>query len=107
MNLKSLLTSKTINAMLFVFACVLTQVDAAHAQGMRNSSYRYIGFEANFGVKSSQISSDLPAINNMKLAEEGGSIGLVMGNQVVKGRMQVAGFYSQSRLNTQSTEGVS
>lgn len=66
---------------------------AVQAQHMRNSQYKYMGFEANFGVKSSRISSDLAAIHNMSVKEEGGSIGLVMGNQIVKARFQAAGFY--------------
>ncbi|WP_276367701.1 hypothetical protein [Chryseolinea sp. H1M3-3] len=65
----------------------------AQAQGMRNSNYRYFGFEANFGMKSTKLTSDLPALNNMAVMEEGGSLGFVMGNQLVKTRLQAAGFY--------------
>jgi hypothetical protein len=63
------------------------------AQHLRNSDYRYFGFEANFGVKSTKLTSDLSAIHNMGVMEEGGSLGFVMGNQIVKTRLQAAGFY--------------
>jgi hypothetical protein len=85
--------SKSIFVLLLTVCTVLGHVQA---QEFRNSQYRYIGFEGNFGTKASKISSDLKCIDDMHLKEEGGSIGLVMGNQVVKGRMQVAGFYYSS-----------
>ena len=93
MDSKSLLNSKTITGTLVLVLFIVVQITSVKAQGLRNSNYRYIGFEANFGVKTSKLSSDLAPINKMNLVEEGGSIGLVMGNQLVKGRMQVAGFY--------------
>jgi hypothetical protein len=93
MDSKSLLNSKAIKGTLVLVLFIVVQIASVKAQGLRNSNYRYLGFEANFGVKTSKLSSDLAAINKMNLVEEGGSIGLVMGNQVVKGRMQVAGFY--------------
>ena len=93
MNSKSLLNSEAIKGTLALVLFIVVQISSVNAQGLRNSNYRYVGFEANFGVKSSKLSSDLAALNNMNLVEEGGSVGLVMGNQLVKGRMQVAGFY--------------
>ncbi len=91
----SLLNSTRIKGILFLsfFTLLGLNTTGVQAQHMRNSQYRYIGFEANFGVKSSRISSDLAAIHNMNIMEEGGSLGLVMGNQIVKGRIQAAGFY--------------
>jgi len=92
---KSTLNSNGFKGILILSLFMFLEFKAtqAQAQQLRNSQYRYIGFEANFGVKSSTISSDLAAVNNMSVMEEGGSVGLVLGNQVVKGRMQVAGFY--------------
>lgn len=80
-----------LNFCLFVMLCLTSPL--AKAQELRNSDYRYFGFEANFGVKSTKISSDIAAINNMGVMKEGGSLGLVIGNQIVKARLQVAGFY--------------
>lgn len=90
---RSLLNSNSFKTILIVSLLSFAGIANAQAQGYRNSQYRYFGLEANFGVKTSALTSDVEAINNMRLVEEGGSIGLVMGSQVVKGRMQVAGFY--------------
>lgn len=90
---RSLLNSNSFKTIIAMLMVAFAGLGYTQAQGFRNSQYRYFGLEASFGMKASTISSDVEAIDNMRLAEEGGSIGLVMGNQVVKGRLQVAGFY--------------
>src|SRR5687768_12126162 len=90
---RSLLNSNSFKTIVSTLLVAFVGLTYTQAQGFRNSQYRYFGLEANFGVKTSALTSDVEAINNMRLVEEGGSIGLVMGNQVVKGRMQIAGFY--------------
>ena len=57
---------------------------------------RYLGFEVNFGTKSTELSSEYEAINGMNVVVEGGTLGLVIGNQIVKSRLQVSGFYYSS-----------
>ena len=57
---------------------------------------RYTGFEVNFGIKSTKLTSDLSAISNMEVMEEGGSLGFVMGNDFLKARLQAVGFYYSS-----------
>ena len=89
-SLNSLNRSKGI---IILFFCVVSSTASIFAQGLKNSHYKYFGFEANFGMKSTKLTSDLPAIHNMGVMEEGGSLGLVFGNQVVKTRLQAAGFY--------------
>jgi|SRR5687768_11629658 hypothetical protein len=94
MFLQSLLSAynmKGLVASLILIVCL--HATLSQAQGLRNSNYRYVGFEANLGVKSTKLASDLAAINNMGVMQEGGSLGLVFGNQVVKTRLQAAGFY--------------
>lgn len=91
---RSLLTNQFKGFSLIVFVILACfNAPTVQAQHMRNSNYRYFGFEANFGVKSTKLTSDVAAINNMAVMEEGGSLGFVMGNQVVKTRLQAAGFY--------------
>jgi hypothetical protein len=86
-------SNNSFKTILIVTLLAFAGLGSVKAQEFRNSQYRYFGLEANFGMKTSALESDVEAINNMSLAEEGGSIGLVLGNQAVKGRMQVAGFY--------------
>jgi hypothetical protein len=82
---------KSLVASLILIGCL--QTTFSQAQGLKNSDYKYIGFEATLGVRTTKLSSDLPAINNMSVVQEGGSLGVVFGNQVVKTRVQAAGFY--------------
>lgn len=71
--------------------CLSSQL--GFAQELSDSRYRYYGFEAHFGVKSTKLSSDLAAIHNMDVIQEGGSVGFVLGSRAVKTRLQAAGFY--------------
>ena len=57
---------------------------------------RQMGLEAQFGVQSFDISSDIEAINGMSVAQEGGSLGLVYGGNVFRTHLQFAGFYYSS-----------
>jgi hypothetical protein len=61
--------------------------------------HRYFGFEVHFGAKTTRIVSDFMSIHNMDVLDEGGTLGLLFGNEVVKTRLQMAGFYySSSRV---------
>ena len=53
----------------------------------------YVGFEVNFGIKSTQLTSDHNAIDGMTLMVEGGTLGFVIGNHSLKTRLQASGFY--------------
>jgi hypothetical protein len=91
--LSSLRSLNGIKGIVILFSFVASSISSVYGQELRNSDYKYLGFEANFGMKSTKLTSDLPAIHNMGVMEEGGSLGLVMGNQVIKTRLQAAGFY--------------
>ena len=72
---------------------------------------RYKGLSANFGVRSFSLISDIKELNNMKVTEEGGNIGVVFGNELLRARVQVAGFYYSSAnvcrtVNLFETAGV-
>lgn len=91
---QSILTGTQVKGLALSFLLIVClNATLAQAQGLKNSQYRYVGFEASFGVKATKLTSDVAAINNMNVMEEGGSIGFVMGNQIVKTRLQAAGFY--------------
>ena len=90
----SLFESIGIKAIIIVFFMAFSFIGTTvQAQQLGNSTYRYVGFEANFGFKTTKLTSDVAAIHNMNVVEEGGSLGFVIGNQVVKTRVQAAGFY--------------
>lgn len=54
----------------------------------------YKGFEASFGARSLAVSSDIVKINHTKLMETGGKVGMVYGNNIVKSRLILLGYYA-------------
>lgn len=93
MNSQSFFTFKKISGSAALLLLTLFCTTPVFSQQLRNSDYRYFGLEAAFGSKFTRLSSDLPAIDKMGVVEEGGSLGFVIGNQIVKTRLQAAGFY--------------
>ncbi|HYG03444.1 MAG TPA: hypothetical protein VD927_13425 [Chryseosolibacter sp.] len=61
-----------------------------------NKNKFYVGFEAILGVKTFRLKSNIEKINNMWVGEEGGTLGVVVGNDNVRLRLQAAGFYYSS-----------
>ena len=61
-----------------------------------NKNKFYVGFEALLGVKTFRIKSNIEKINNMWVAEEGGTLGVVAGNDNIRLRLQAAGLYYSS-----------
>jgi hypothetical protein len=58
----------------------------------------HLGFSVSFGTKTNRIVSNHSAINNMKLAEEGGSVGLLWGNDLLEAKVNVGFYYSSARV---------
>ena len=73
------------------------------AQAQSTKSIKYIGFQVSFGERLFQVSSNLKKIDQMQAGHEGGSLGIVFGNNQLKTRVSFAGvFYSNS--NTPHTQ---
>lgn len=58
----------------------------------------HLGFSVSFGSRSNKITSDHSAIDKMKLVEEGASVGLLWGNDVVETKVTVGYYYSASSV---------
>jgi hypothetical protein len=56
-----------------------------------------MGFTANFGGRSFQISSDIEKINNTNVSQAGGQLGFVFGNNIVRSRIGLIGYYSSGK----------
>jgi hypothetical protein len=85
-----ILIQKSSKAVCCIF--LLLSFISSHAQEHK----RLLGFEVNFGTKSTELTSEYDAIDGMNVVVEGGTVGLVIGNQIVKSRLQVSGFYYSS-----------
>jgi hypothetical protein len=65
-------------------------VSFAEAQSSRGN---HVGLEGTFGVRAFTIKSDIPELSNLKVLEEGGSAGFVMGTPFIKLNTRAVGFY--------------
>jgi hypothetical protein len=58
----------------------------------------YYGFDASFGVRLFTLHSDLDKINGMNVQEEGGCMGLVIGNKIWQTKLRQGFFYSAANV---------
>ncbi len=83
---------RTASAGLILFISTLT-FTTSQAQ-INDLKKDHLGFAVGFGYSSNKISSNFSAIDKMKLTEEGGSIGLLWGNNLVETKIAVGFYYS-------------
>lgn len=102
MTLRSRTNEQWIRLMIIVSLTVLG-IYSCQVQAQPLKPIKYVGFEAAFGVRSFQVNSNLPQINGMQAGHEGGSLGVVFGNDLLKAKVRVAGFY-YSNANTPRTQ---
>ena len=88
-----------------VAVTVLLSIYSSMAQVRTSlSNVKYKGFEASFGSRSFVVTSDLKKIDGMNAGHEGGSLGIVLGNDALVTRLKVGYFYSNS--NTPHTQEI-
>lgn len=63
------------------------------AQSQSTSPFKYLGFEGTFGVRSFKIKSFIPEVDGMPVIVEGGSVGVIFGNDYLQTKVRAAGFY--------------
>jgi len=93
MIIKSRIKEKGINALMIVLLFLATGIYSCSVQAQSFAPFKYMGFEATFGVRSFQLNSSISEINQMPVVEEGGSLGLIFGNDLLKAKIRAAGFY--------------
>jgi hypothetical protein len=85
---------------------------SVHAQGIPyyGRVKSYWGFEGSFGTRSFSLRSDIAAIDGMKVIEEGGSAGVIVGVEAVQIKVRGGFYYSSSKVchtvNLFETEGT-
>lgn len=73
-----------------LFIILILKSGCSHAQ----STISHIGFQANFGTSVFDLSSDIPQLNAKKVTQSGGLLGVVAGNEAVRARIGLLGYYS-------------
>lgn len=71
------------------------------AQGSRTN---YLGLVASFGNRSFTQNSSIKAIDNARYGHIGGSLGLVYGNEILKTRVNVFGYYCSDNNNPRTQD---
>lgn len=96
---------RTTKAVLFVilFIILIFQSLITEAQGYRGKDQNfYRGFVASFGTRSADISSSIGELNETGFTQAGGQIGLIFGNNVLRSKIGLIGYYG-STGNTAGT----
>jgi hypothetical protein len=84
-----------VKGTLILFVFVAVSVRSLFAQGvLKQRSATYLGFDITFGTRSFTILSNIAEIDRMKVLEEGGAAGIVVGNKVVQAKFRQGLFNS-------------
>lgn len=94
----------TLKGIVFVvfFIAVLLRCAVADAQSEARKHRLFKGFVASFGTRTMEFSSSIKTINETSLMQAGGKVGLIVGNEIVKAKIGLLGYYS-STGNTAGT----
>lgn len=76
---------------IFILFTVLS-VKSCEVNAQSKPSF-YKGLTASFGTRAITFNSDIPELHNLSVLEEGGNAGVVIGNNAVRARINLAGFY--------------
>ena len=87
---RNLPRDKYLRAILFILLSLLG-VYSCRLQA-QTRGLKYLGFETSFGTRYFSLNSNIQALNKFRLGHEGGSLGIVLGNERIKSRIQVAGL---------------
>lgn len=75
---------------LTLFIVLILKSICSHAQ----TGITHLGFHANFGTNIFGIKSNIPELNENFVSQGGGQLGLIAGNQSVKARIGLLGYYT-------------
>ncbi|MEX1240829.1 MAG: hypothetical protein WEB30_13980 [Cyclobacteriaceae bacterium] len=90
---------------LILFTILLLQSLITSAQpGQRDSQKTYKGFFASFGSQSQTVSSSIVKIDGTNLLQTGGQLGLVYGNNIVRAKLGLLGYYASSGNTAGTTD---
>ena len=86
--------------MLILFL-VAVAIFSADAQQLKRLAKQYhVGIEGNFGVRVLELKSNIEAINNVMVIEEGGSLGVSASIKPVAVRFRHGYYYSSSNVSS-------
>lgn len=103
MTIKNRTIKRTNREFFILIILIVLSAYSCVAQVQTLKSIKYLGLEGSFGSRSFSVRSNIKEINNMQTCQEGGSLGVAFGNELLKTRIKVAGYY-YSNANTPRTQ---
>ena len=94
-------TIKIIIVLLIILNALVTQAQ----DGPKRIKRDYFGFAASLGTRSSVLTSNYSAINNMELQQQGGGIGILWGGKAFQTRLS-GGYYTSTDKVAHTTDLV-
>lgn len=88
---------------LIVSVIVLFGVAQTRAQRYIRLPKFHIGLEVSSGPRSVQVKSDIEALNNVRVDEEGINVGMVLGTNAVQAKIR-KGFFTASKASAQKID---
>ena len=90
---------------LVLFITLILQVMVSQAQSFRAGQRNlYQGLIASFGTRSVEVSSDMSKLNGTNLMATGGQVGVTFGNQVLRTKIGILGYYSSAGTTPGTTD---
>jgi len=90
---------------IILFIVLMLQSIFGNAQNFPLDSQKpYKGMVVGFGTRSSAISSDIEKIHQTSMLQTGGHVGLIFGNNIVRSKIGLLGYYSSTGINTGTTD---
>ncbi|HYC86466.1 MAG TPA: hypothetical protein VEB86_14635 [Chryseosolibacter sp.] len=88
-------TVKGAAYLLLFLVLIIVQVTTAQAQSPIKKTY--MGFTGNFGTRTFGLNSDIDRLHNCIVNQSGGQLGVIYGNNIVRYRIGLVGYYSSGR----------
>jgi len=95
MTLKTRILTRLSDNVIFGLVLLVTTIYSCTAEA-QSKKISYAGLEGTFGVRLFRLSSDIKQLNDLKVVEEGGSLGIIVGNDYIRSKARLAGFYYSS-----------
>lgn len=88
-----------------LFTILLLQSLLTSAQpGNRDSKSTYKGFLVSFGTRSQTLSSNIATLDQTSLDQAGGQLGLIYGNNIIRAKAGLLGYYTSSGNTAGTTD---
>lgn len=94
--MKKNISGRAAKLILTLFAASIVFATQAQEFGMEKKDH--IGLTGSFGMRSGTLHSNLSAIDNMNLVNEGGSLGVLWGNKAFEAKLAVGYYYSNIQV---------